>query len=220
MTADTDASCATRSSSKAVLLPDEVWLLIASNLEYGSLKSLERTCKRLNKLTKDKSLDRVLFRTKAAKCKSSTGASIALHPMLYAIEYADIRGSMQICRLDEDDEIEQTFDPYAIPAVDEFATSPACSKIKVAILSEFKVKDVEVVQAGGVTIRRLFHEMEAFWKNTANDTTCCLHGTNYGKGHTYLSLWDGSSYGMEGKVWMEPKVGTDGAITLSPYYSC
>ncbi|BGP41881.1 hypothetical protein JCM10450v2_005952 [Rhodotorula kratochvilovae] len=181
------AACATPASPTALAFPDE---------------SLERTCKRLNKLTKDKSLDRVLFRAKAAKGKLPLGADIELHPMLEAISE------------------EEVFDPYTLAAIDEFATSPACSKIHLSMLADFQVEDVKVIQPGGVTARTLFHEMEAFWENTANDDTCSYHGTSYGKGHTYGTLWDWSTYGMEGDVWSAPQVGMDGAITLSPYFGC
>ncbi|BGP41858.1 hypothetical protein JCM10449v2_005852 [Rhodotorula kratochvilovae] len=221
MNTRSEAASATPAPPTALALPDEVWLLIADNLAYGSLKSLERTCKRLNKLTKDKSLDRVLFRTKAVKSKLAPGTHIELHPMLEAIECADINLSMRIFRRDDDDNTsEQTFNPYSLAAVDEFATSPACSKIHLSMLADFQVQDVRVIRAGGVTVRTLFHEMEAFWQNIANEDTCFYHGTSYDRGHTYGRLWDCSTYGMEGDVWSAPQVGMDGAITLSPYIGC
>ncbi|GAA6054514.1 hypothetical protein JCM3770_005823 [Rhodotorula araucariae] len=208
-------------SSKALALPDEVWLLVASNLAYRSLKSLGRVCKRFNKLLEDKSLDRAVFRTKADKKKLPPSAQVELHPMLRAIEWADVDRPMQIFRLrrdEEDDSFEQLFDPYSLAAIDEFATSPACSKISLPILPEFE-KDVHVIQAGGVTIRSLFKKMEALWDKTANGVACCEAGTSYGKGHSYGSLWASAAYGLDGKVWSEPKVGKDGAITLVPYFA-
>ncbi|GAA6002856.1 hypothetical protein JCM10207_001869 [Rhodosporidiobolus poonsookiae] len=118
--------------SLALNLPDELWGEILLYSDYGELKTLERVCKKLQKLTKDVKLDSILFRVKPTKKKLHQKQKINLHPLLHAVSPLELTTKeANIWIWGENGAPDVEINAYDLNAADEFVTQPPCTEMYV-----------------------------------------------------------------------------------------
>ncbi|TNY18124.1 hypothetical protein DMC30DRAFT_356048 [Rhodotorula diobovata] len=139
-------------------LPDELWFQILDELDYEGLHKAARLCKKVKAFIQDERFDDVLFRTKPPK-KLPANSRVEIHPLLQATYCVFTKkDALTWASMGSDDSSEHTAFEY--PAVDEFATVPACGimNIDVGIGKKFPVTD-----RNGVKVRRLLQRLGHFW---------------------------------------------------------
>ncbi|BGP18189.1 hypothetical protein JCM10213_009033 [Rhodosporidiobolus nylandii] len=147
-------STASRDDPIAMRLPDETWLEVLERLDYRWLKRVERVCKRMQRLVKDKRLDTLLFRQKPLR-PLKTGDKVKLHPLLYDVYPLHLTPDKAMVYGEGERNV------YDSAACDEYATQPACT----SMMCDFLVTEVPIIidDKGGVTVRQLFKAIGKFW---------------------------------------------------------
>ncbi|BGP50030.1 hypothetical protein JCM10450v2_005938 [Rhodotorula kratochvilovae] len=140
-----------RVSSSSSSLPDEVWFLILDSLDYEGLHRASRLCKR------DKRFDNALFRTKPPKTLPAN-TEVDIHPLLQStLCIFTGKDAHTWADLGRDDFTRRAFD---YPAVDEYATNPACGILNLDVRTG---KDVAVTDRNGIKVRRVLQRLEHYW---------------------------------------------------------
>ncbi|TNY21282.1 hypothetical protein DMC30DRAFT_336970, partial [Rhodotorula diobovata] len=132
---------------------------VLDELDYNGLHKAAQLCKRLKRLTRDRRFDEALFRNGPPDFVK-LGTAIEIHPLLQA-RYCIFAGrdafTWHALELRTDVHAPRVFD---IPAVDEYATSPAWVDIALDVHTARKPR---VRQAKGVKVRHVLEELGRSW---------------------------------------------------------
>ncbi|GAA5891695.1 hypothetical protein JCM8208_007371 [Rhodotorula glutinis] len=174
-----DAARQPANSSLALRFSDEVWLRTFAQLEYYALNKVQRVCKKFQRLVQDKSLDSTLFRRGPVAGKAGKlqlGMQFALHPHIastHALErsrWLSVAG--EHLRNAAKKGVDPGLTPWNCPATHEFATSPACTRLKVSVAPDFyepllgretKHTHTLVNKPDGVTVGDVFMALGAWF---------------------------------------------------------
>ncbi|GAA5881041.1 hypothetical protein JCM16303_004648 [Sporobolomyces ruberrimus] len=120
----------TERRSLACTVPPEIWIMILSELDYSQLKKASRICKTLQGYILGQEFDAILFRQGAPSNPPKERTRLELHPVLRAVDArSEDWESMRITV--EHEGQRKTYFPKDYPSIlDEFATSPAASPIR------------------------------------------------------------------------------------------
>ena len=164
----------------ALRIPAELWALVSRTLKYIDLKRLARVCKAFKAIfevslacsvvcAKPVGADtnrnctyflqhpryklRLFLKPPAGQLQAGTG--LAIHPMLEVVNYVfceDVDKAEILCGEGEN------LNAFDYPAADEFATAPACTKLKLE-MNERKCGTV----TNGVTVRQVMKRAIKYW---------------------------------------------------------
>ncbi|GAA5853046.1 hypothetical protein JCM9279_003793 [Rhodotorula babjevae] len=149
----------------ALRLPDEVWLLILIKLDYCALKRAQRICKKVQRLIQDKSLDGKLFRLGPVDDEPKVGTSFELHPFLKRLDPTSDSGLRTVDpHFSTSSPSHSTTQSY--PAMTDFATSPACTRLMILVdrdraCSDYESADSHVAleRGDGVRVGQVFEAL-------------------------------------------------------------
>ncbi|KWU43854.1 hypothetical protein RHOSPDRAFT_5548, partial [Rhodotorula sp. JG-1b] len=138
-------------------VPAELWALVSKTLKYIDLKRLARVCKAFKAIF-EVSLAcslRLFLKPPAGQLQAGTG--LAIHPMLEMVNYVfceDVDKAEILCGEGED------LNAFDYAAADEFATAPACTKIKLEMNER---KCGTITNQNGVTVRQVMKRAIKYW---------------------------------------------------------
>ncbi|GAA5893791.1 hypothetical protein JCM6882_003096 [Rhodosporidiobolus microsporus] len=152
--------------SIASRLPTELWLLVFERddvLTYRDLKRLSRVDKRFHEIEKSHSLDDALFRSPPPAKPVEKGDPVRFHPVLNeaSLVCTGVEDAHVYIRGKKDDDDSSPFVSVGdFPCVNEFATSPACKVVAVAMGGKPVARN-----ASGVTVLDVVKASAAMWKS-------------------------------------------------------
>ncbi|GAA6033795.1 hypothetical protein JCM8097_000345 [Rhodosporidiobolus ruineniae] len=156
-------------TSPALALPNEVWLAIfrRKELSYFDLKRLSRVCKRFHGFEQSKSLDDLLFRSPPPPLGLHKDTPVVFHP---ALDKANLvcttpaEATVFLTRPNGTGKDGADFEAVPIvdyPCADEYATSPAATKVS------FYAGGKPIIQnKAGVMVRDVVHRAAKMWSST------------------------------------------------------
>ncbi|TNY17308.1 hypothetical protein DMC30DRAFT_419909 [Rhodotorula diobovata] len=146
----------------ALRLPDDVWLRAFAALDYYAIK-------------RDKSLDDKLFRSGPDGGKLKVGMTFGLHPHIQKIDPFDRSRWLLVCAEENKKRKDATIvTAWNYPAMAEFATSPACTRLKVRAAplmfydaAETKHTHVLLNDPEGVRVGQVFQALGEWFNKVA-----------------------------------------------------
>ncbi|BGP18208.1 hypothetical protein JCM10213_007836 [Rhodosporidiobolus nylandii] len=192
----------------AMRLPDETWLEVLEQLDYRGLKKVERVCKRMQRLVKDKHLDTLLFRQKPSK-PLQRGDKVELHPLIGMVD-AVFTSKEEAPILVYSDDVD-TLNALGYQACDDFATQPACTSLKLDVLvgPSFTAKN-----ESGVSCRDVFEAVANFWESKPPrdlaEQAAIWEGCKPDQIGWHIMLGDHNGW----RKWTLPKVRRDGSVQI------
>ncbi|GAA5886650.1 hypothetical protein JCM6882_005844 [Rhodosporidiobolus microsporus] len=155
---------ASRDEPALFRLPAELLLDILSQLSYEQLHRVERVCKKLQTLVKDKSLDSLLFRQGVPQTPLPVGDTVELHPIIQLVEGIFWEPGKAVIKCwggYDDEDLEINANEYK-QTIKEFATSPACTTMDL-VLHVFGNIDLVIEDDKGITVEYFFERLSEFW---------------------------------------------------------
>ncbi|GAA5853047.1 hypothetical protein JCM9279_003794 [Rhodotorula babjevae] len=159
---------------------DEIWLRTFAQLEYYALKKVQRVCKKFQRLVQDKSLDGTLFRAGPVAGKDGklkVGMHFALHPHIASTHALERSRWLSVAAEHLKKAAKKGVDPgltrWNYPATHEYATAPACTRLKVRVAAEFygeaETKHTHMLlnKADGVTVGDVFTALGTWFDKPA-----------------------------------------------------
>ncbi|GAA5886691.1 hypothetical protein JCM6882_005859 [Rhodosporidiobolus microsporus] len=185
-------------------LPTELLLDVLSQLSYEELHQVERVCKKMQALVKDKHLDSLLFRQKPMR-KLKKGEKVVLHPLMDLVNIVYTCSKDAPIRFYEDGV--KDLNAFDYEACDEFVTQPACTLLYI----DLRVGDLAVENSAGLTVREVLKSIGTFWGQKPDDTPYWMSDEE-ARHWTYSSTL-GDRNGWSG--WYRTSVTYDGAVSIA-----
>ncbi|GAA5990450.1 hypothetical protein JCM10908_007378 [Rhodotorula pacifica] len=140
----------------ALRVPPELWAQVSKSLKYADLKSLAGVCKAFKAMFEHPRYNLRLFR-KPPTGQLKAGKALAIHPILDVADcvLGEDVNKAEILRGEGD-----RLNAFDYPAADEFATAPACTKIKLE-MNERKCGSISCET--GITVRQVLKRALEYW---------------------------------------------------------
>ncbi|GAA5933909.1 hypothetical protein JCM3775_000321 [Rhodotorula graminis] len=158
----------------ALRLPDELWLLILAEVDYCALKQAQMICKKVQRLIQDKRLDAQLFRLGPVDGKLEVGMSFELHPHVERLDPVARARWLLVLAKEARKRRPWRYTPWSYPALDDYITSPACTRLKVRVAPTMLYGDDEnehtfvvLERRDGVTVFDVFKALGEWYDTRA-----------------------------------------------------
>ncbi|KPV71978.1 uncharacterized protein RHOBADRAFT_56121 [Rhodotorula graminis WP1] len=176
-----DAAQQPAGPSLALRFSDEVWLRTFAHLDYYALNKVQRVCKKFRRLVQHESLDDTLFHrgpVAGAPGKLKVGMQFALHPHIATFRVLERSRWLSVAAEHMKKAAKKGVDPgrtpWTYPTTREFATSPACTRLKVRPAPEFYNNGekhshvlINKKDGGGVTVGDVFTALGTWFDKPA-----------------------------------------------------
>ncbi|GAA6019221.1 hypothetical protein JCM10207_005042 [Rhodosporidiobolus poonsookiae] len=221
-------SLASPTASKPFLplyLADEIWLDILIHCSYGALKTLERVCMKLQRLTKSPNLDSLLFRAPPLAKRLSATQRVGLHPLLARLNPVNLTpdraffppspSSSPPSSAGTPSTAPRSVDAYRLKAAHEYATSPACTTLAFDVDGRGLLS---ISHRSGVRVRRVLKSIGTYLASKPSPAVAvCAIRLGWEKDWQDLTLAD--MLGLLSDTtrwsgWEAPRVGHDGGVVL------
>ncbi|GAA6030223.1 hypothetical protein JCM8097_008996 [Rhodosporidiobolus ruineniae] len=209
------ASDTLSTSSYLDRLPDELWLEVLANLDYyRDLQTVRRVCKKVDSWVKSSALDANLFRRPPSSTPLKPGSYVELHPAIDGVEGVMFEPgfvTVQCWEYEHQDEL-NLFD---YPAMQDFATQPACTALSCALFESYDGMETAFVveDPEGVKVCEFLTKLNEYWTGVSSSRWTSDRKVNCKlQSERSWSIDLGDRNGWVG--WYRPTVDSDGLVEV------